>query len=120
MLPDSAIILCYSEEEAERLLGFLDSEGAYWPVDGNNKGLCIEHLEHTFHCYDDSPGKQLCYNLNADHTVCYCHERWYRTHLRKYGNHFDDRFNFCTVDEFIEMCEGVPHEIDLDMLLELV
>ena len=115
MLPNNAIILCHSEEEAIELFSFLEERGARW--DGGEKSL-MKHLR-TCHVYDGDPNKQLCYSL-TDKVVGYCYERWYRNSGKYYENRFDPRFNYCTVEEFIKLCDGAPVKLNLDMMYELL
>lgn len=117
MLPDRALILCDGQEEIRSLFEFLDQEGATWRRDSDAR-LREKPSEIDFEGYAQEHG-QLCISLQGGQ-VGYCNEQWYRE-VRSYENTINPKWNYISVQAFIELCGGVYQEeecaIDMGDLL---
>lgn len=112
-IPEKAIITAKTEDEADRLLDFLTSNGWYW----NGMSSWYIHEEDT------------CYNLEPDKRVCYSERSWYEGFIEEYNNgkqpeseaYFlpdDPNLLFISTDDFLFYCtndEGYHYDHDIDM-----
>lgn len=110
MLPNRALIVCDTPEEAYSLLQFLESTGeVYWNYEGRQM-----YYESCW-SYKDRE-EQLCYCL--DHgRVGFCNTSWFKESMqRSYLNDEDPSWNFISVDEFITRCGGsVKNETEISL-----
>lgn len=117
MLPNRALIVCDTIDEAEDLLGFLDEQGAYWGSE-DYQDLCINHLERSFSAYRRESEKRLCYILEDGHRVGYCYENWFRygKYRTNYENLDDPSWNYISVSDFISKCGGeLPDQTEISL-----
>ena len=99
MLPDYALIVVPNVDDADILFDFLDNNGVCWNY--RDEPL-MPHLEYTKNRYRRERDKVLTYELHNG-LLEYCYESWYR-HNPSHENKEDDRFNYCNVQEFLELC----------------
>lgn len=117
MLPNRALIVCETPEEARNLLDFLSDSGARWGNpeydDGEGSAMYYPSCE-----YGERTGYMLCYNL-TDNYVGYCSAEWYHSigERAHWENQDDPTWNYISAPDFIRRCGG-SYQDELQICLE--